>query len=101
MSHLFFCECEGKNMKGLLLLLSLVMPGYASAADKSRCGTDSFGNIICMDKDGVLFNVSPDYLKDDAGQSASGVSAAEAKRREGIREKIRCGIDPFGNKVCR
>ena len=101
MHHLFYASVRGKNMKGLLLLLSLVMPGYASAEDKSRCGTDSFGNIICMDKDGVLFNVSPDYLKDDAGQSASGVSAAEAKRREDIREKIRCGIDPFGNKVCR
>ncbi|MBU1213741.1 MAG: hypothetical protein KKF58_07390 [Gammaproteobacteria bacterium] len=88
-------------MKILLLLLSFAMPVYASAADKSRCGTDSFGNIVCMDKDGVLFNVSPDLLKDEAGQSASGVSDAEKKRRAEIREKIRCGIDPFGNKVCR
>lgn len=88
-------------MKGLLILLSLAIPGYASAADKSRCGTDPFGNIVCMDKDGVLFNVPPDYLKDDAGQGASGVSAAEVRQREEIREKIRCGIDPFGNKVCR
>ncbi|MBU0688249.1 MAG: hypothetical protein KJ850_07885 [Gammaproteobacteria bacterium] len=85
-------------MKRLLLLLSLVMPVYASAADKSRCGTDSFGNIVCIDKDGVLFNVSPDFLKGEA--SASGVSDAENKWREEIREKIRCGIDPFGNKVC-
>ncbi len=88
-------------MKGLLLLLSLAMPIYASAADKSRCGTDSFGNIVCMDKDGVLFNVSPDFAKDEVGQSASGVSDAEMKRRAEIREKIRCGIDSFGNKVCR
>lgn len=88
-------------MKGLLLLLSLAMPGYASAADKSRCGADPFGNIVCMDKDGVLFNVSPDMLKDETGLSASGVSAAETKRREEIRDKLRCGIDPFGNKVCR
>ena len=88
-------------MTRLLLLLSLAIPCYASAEDKSRCGTDAFGNIVCMDKDGVLFNVSPEYLKDDAGQCASGVSAAEAKRREEIRDKVRCGIDPFGNKVCR
>jgi len=88
-------------MKALLLLLLLAISSYATAADKSRCGTDSFGNIICMDKDGVLFNVSPDYLKGDAGQSASGVPDAEMKRREEIREKIRCGIDSFGNKVCR
>jgi len=88
-------------MTRLLLLLSLALPCYASAEDKSRCGTDPFGNIVCMDKDGVLFNVSPDYLKDDAEQSASGVSAADAKRREEIRDKVRCGIDPFGNKVCR
>jgi hypothetical protein len=88
-------------MKVFMLLFALTMPVDALAVDRSRCGTDPFGNVVCMDKDGVLFNVSRDILNGEDADSASGVSDAEKKRREEIREKIRCGIDPFGNKVCR
>jgi len=88
-------------MNKYLLLFALVISVDADAVDRSRCGTDPFGNIVCMDKDGVLSHVPRDYASEESAQSASGVSDAEKKRREEIREKIRCGIDPFGNKVCR
>lgn len=88
-------------MKLFMLLLVFSISATALAEDRSRCGTDSFGNIICMDKDGVLSYEPNRLLKEDSLQGASGVSAEELKRREAIREKLRCGIDPFGNKVCR
>jgi hypothetical protein len=88
-------------MKVFMLLFALTMSVDALAVDRSRCGTDPFGNVVCMDKDGVLFNVSRDILNGEDSDGASGVSDAEKKRREEIREKIRCGTDPFGNKVCR
>jgi hypothetical protein len=84
-----------------MLLFALTLSVEAIAVDKSRCGTDPFGNIVCMDKDGVLFNVSRDLLQEEGVSGASAVSDAELQRREEIREKIRCGINPFGNKVCR
>lgn len=88
-------------MERMVLLLMLVITASAYAADRSRCGTDPFGNIVCMDKDGVLSHVPRSYADETSVQSASGVSAAELKRREELREQLRCGIDPFGNKVCR
>ena len=88
-------------MKVFMSLLALSISASALAEDRSRCGTDSFGNIICMDKDGVLGYVPNSYLNEESLQGASGVSDAEKSRRETLREKLRCGIDPFGNKVCR
>ncbi len=88
-------------MNKYTLLFAFVFSAHASAVDRSRCGTDQFGNIVCMDKDGVLSHVPRVYASEASVQSASGVSDAEKKRREEIREKIRCGTDPFGNKVCR
>jgi len=74
----------------------------AVAAELKRCGTDSFGNVVCMDKNGVLSTLSKDAANDYKGQGASGVSAAKTRAgRDEIDEKMRCGIDPFGNKVCR
>ena len=90
-----------RTMQVSMLLFGLVLSVEALAVDRSRCGTDPFGNVVCMDKDGVLFNVSPHVLNGEEAGSASGVSDAEKKRIEEIREKMRCGIDPFGNKVCR
>ncbi|MHB1116938.1 hypothetical protein [Sideroxydans sp.] len=88
-------------MNRYLLLFALVISFPASAVERSRCGTDQFGNIVCMDKDGVLSHVPRDYASEESLQSASGVSDAEKKRRAEVREKLRCGTDPFGNKVCR
>lgn len=84
-----------------MVLLALLSSTPTLAVDRSRCGTDQFGNIVCMDKDGVLSNVPRDFANEASVQGASGVSATEKKRREEIREKLRCGTDPFGNKVCR
>jgi hypothetical protein len=88
-------------MRWLLGPLLLLVMQSVYAVDRSRCGTDPFGNIVCMDKDGVLFQVPSSYVQEDALQSASAVSDADKQRREAIREMVRCGIDPFGNKVCR
>jgi hypothetical protein len=89
------------KMRTFIFLLTLLSTSAASAGDATRCGTDSFGNTVCMDKDGVLTNLSRDAASDYKVQSASGVAAADKKRREEISEKLRCGTDPFGNKVCR
>lgn len=83
---------------GVVLVISTI----ASAADLSRCGKDQFGNSVCLDKDGVL--TTPSRSPEESGKevAVSGASAVEAKetQRES-KEKLRCGIDPFGNKVCR
>ena len=90
-------------MQKTAFVLALVISTLASAADFSRCGKDQFGNIVCLDKDGVLTTTPRSSAAADRNQAAaSGVSAAEAKAtRDEINEQLRCGIDPFGNKVCR
>ncbi len=85
-------------MQKTILLFALMFPAIATAADIARCGTDSFGNVVCLDKDGVLTTLP----KEGAGESgASGVSAAEPKSGNKESDWVRCGTDPFGNKVCR
>jgi hypothetical protein len=85
-----------------VLVFALLASTIASAADYSRCGKDQFGNIVCLDKDGVLSNQSRSAPEAGKEIAASGVSAAEAKaRQDAIDERLRCGIDSFGNKVCR
>lgn len=70
-----------------------------------RCGTDDFGNAVCMDKEGVVSTVPPDrFGSDDKDSAASAVSAGDAAgkaRRGDKRGQARCGVDPFGNHVCR
>ena len=89
-------------MQKTAFVIALVISTIASAADFSRCGKDQFGNTVCLDKDGVLTTMSRSSAEDKNGVPASGVSAAEAKARRGeIDEKLRCGTDSFGNKVCR
>jgi hypothetical protein len=90
-------------MQKTAFILALAISTIASATDFSRCGKDQFGNIVCQDKDGVLTTTSRSPEAGDRNDAAaSGVSATEAKaRRDEINEKLRCGIDPFGNKVCR
>ena len=87
-------------MRLMMVLLALVA-GAAYAADRSRCAEDLFGNIVCMDKDGVLSNEPRSAAYGDAAQGGAEVSEAEKKRRAEVREKLRCKTDPFGNKVCR
>jgi hypothetical protein len=96
-------------MQKLFFLFALLITMQASAEDAVRCGTDAFGNEVCMDKDGV---VSPAPVKRAGKQSgaaagekgkASG-SSDESAVKPGDEEQTirkRCGIDPFGNKVCQ
>jgi hypothetical protein len=72
-----------------------------------RCGTDDFGNAVCIDRDGVVTAVS------QSGQTADGVDgkaggvdgkAGGESGSQGARDAVsrpRCKLDPFGNKVCR
>lgn len=86
-------------MQKTILLFALTFPSIATAADIARCGTDPFGNVVCLDKDGVLTTLP----REGTGESgASGVSAAEPKSgNKDTSDWVRCGTDPFGNKVCR
>jgi hypothetical protein len=84
-------------MQKFSLLFALLFSSLASAEFVPRCGTDAFGNEVCLDKDGRLTGAP----KEAAGSSASGVSAAEPKTGRDDAKKIkRCGIDSFGNTVC-
>jgi len=63
------------------------------AAEAIRCGTDDFGNTVCMDKEGVVTS---------APSAGSGVpSAGPASGNKQDDRRVRCGTDPFGNTVCR
>jgi hypothetical protein len=94
------------NKHILVFLLLFVSARDAAAADASRCGTDAFGNEVCLDKNGVLTN-APVKTGDDQSGSSTAVkrsrSAEEADNtgRENRKDRVRCGIDPFGNRVCR
>lgn len=89
-------------MQIIVFSIALVFPTIATAADVMRCGTDQFGNVVCLNRDGVLTTPSREAAGDDKGRQASGVSAAEPHPgRTDTNGLQRCGIDPFGNKVCR
>ena len=85
-----------------VLMFTLLFTTVATAADVARCGTDAFGNVVCLDKDGVMTSLPRDAAGDRKGDRAAGVSAAEPKSGHAdTNDWLRCGIDPFGNKVCR
>ncbi|TNC95465.1 MAG: hypothetical protein FD121_1421 [Gallionellaceae bacterium] len=95
------------NLSVALSLLLLSVSQLASAV-QPRCGHDAFGNVVCMDRDGVL-STQPIKSKQQGKttEPKSGVNdTAEEKRiRESGHEAdtpaVRCGTDPFGNTVCR
>lgn len=77
-------------------------------AVQPRCGHDAFGNIVCVDRDGVL-STQPPKAKQQEKSTAQKHSANEKVEEKGLRESgneadtpaQRCGTDPFGNTVCR
>lgn len=93
-------------MRWVLLVISL---SSASAwAVQPRCGHDAFGNIVCMDRDGVLSSKPAKSNRQERSSAPkSGVSETieEKRSRESGNEAdtpaVRCGTDPFGNTVCR
>jgi hypothetical protein len=96
-------------MQILLFLFALLFTLPASAESAIRCGTDAFGNAVCMDKDGAV-RAAPVKSKGDRpggegdGKSSAGGSEDESgikQGRENQAGQVRCGIDPFGNTVCR
>lgn len=79
-------------MQRILLTFLLAYSAIAAAAEVVRCGKDDFGNIVCLDKDGVV--AAPP-------KAAPGVGAASGVPPTDPMDWLRCGTDPFGNKVCR
>lgn len=77
-------------------------------AVQPRCGHDAFGNVVCVDRDGVL-STQPTKAKPQEKTNAPKSGASETAEEKGGRESgneadtpaERCGIDPFGNTVCR
>ncbi|MDO8988863.1 MAG: hypothetical protein Q7U91_04450 [Sideroxyarcus sp.] len=87
-------------MQKTAMTIALVISAAASAADLSRCGSDQFGNTVCLDKDGVLSTRSGS--DEGKGAAASGVPEADSNaKRDETKGKLRCGIDSFGNTVCQ
>lgn len=91
--------------------LFLILIGLWSGAAWSvqpRCGHDAFGNIVCMDRDGVL-STEPAKAKQQEKSTAQKHGANETAEEKRLRESgneadtpaVRCGTDPFGNTVCR
>jgi hypothetical protein len=86
-------------MHKIAFMFVLLFAVSASAAE--RCGTDNFGNTVCMDKDGVVSTVPPERAGSDGNKDApQSASVEDAGRKTGRDEKIRCGDDSFGNRVC-
>ncbi len=76
-------------------------------AVQPRCGHDAFGNVVCVDRDGVLSTqpVKPSQ-QGKKNEPKSGVTESEEGRigesdNEVDTPAVRCGTDPFGNTVCR
>jgi hypothetical protein len=77
-------------------------------AVQPRCGHDAFGNVVCMDRDGVL-STQPAQTKPQEKATTSKSGTRETAEEKGSRESgneagtpaVRCGTDPFGNTVCR
>lgn len=95
-------------MQRIAFLFALVFTTQAYAADAARCGIDAFGNTICMDQDGVLTNSPKEASigRSDGEAKGKGAPGSGADHRviSDVEEKngsVRCGMDPFGNKVCR
>lgn len=81
----------------LVLPVLLFAPPAAIAAEAVRCGTDDFGNTVCMDKEGVVTLASP--ARPQAGSGVPPAGPASGNKQDDRR--ARCGTDPFGNTVCR
>ena len=76
-------------MRNAILIVALLSGPQAVAGESIRCGTDDFGNTVCMDGNGEVTTVP----------AASAVTPTASIKDDGRR--TRCGVDPFGNKVCR
>lgn len=74
-------------MRNTVLLLAAL--ATQASAEPVRCGTDDFGNTVCMDESGAV-TVAP---------AASAVPFSDSIKDE--EKRVRCGTDPFGNRVCR
>lgn len=100
---------HSETMQKIAFLFALLFALQASADDASRCGTDAFGNTICIGKYGGLTTAPMKSAADGAGDAAKGKSAPGGSSGEsGVKSgredqsgRMRCGINPFGNKVCR
>ncbi len=87
-------------------LFALIVTPPSFAADAMRCGTDAFGNAVCLDKDGVLIPAPKSSRKQDgeaSGKSAPANAGSESGSTVGddTGKRMRCAIDQFGNTVCR
>jgi hypothetical protein len=90
-------------MQKIAFLFALLLALPACAADASRCGTDAFGNDVCLDKDGVLSNAPPKSALKRSGKEKATPAELKAEGKpdsEGKSGKRRCGTDQFGNTVC-
>lgn len=98
-------------MKRLAIIAGMALMGataIAESATEPRCGNDAFGNVVCLDQNGVL-STKPARPKGgkpvESGAAKAGTTEDEADNGEAGdeagRHVMRCGIDPFGNKVCR
>jgi len=91
-------------MRTVIFISVFLFSVQALAAEPVRCGTDAFGNTVCMDKDGVVTNSPNKAAVDRLTNKADGKSAPEGASRNAGRDdagkRMRCGTDQFGNTVC-
>jgi hypothetical protein len=96
-------------MQKIAFFLALALATQASANDVARCGTDAFGNDVCMDKDGVITTAPKRAAADKTGRTTGGKHAPDGAKTDSASKtdsddkatRTRCGVDPFGNTVCR
>jgi hypothetical protein len=94
------------SMMNKLVFLALLFALHASAKDAAHCGTDAFGNDVCVDKDGVLTNSPVKTVHPKVAEDKRNIKVESKEQMDSRTESsngksyVRCGIDPFGNKVC-
>ena len=79
----------------VLLFFFLLVP-LSHAETVPRCGTDAFGNTLCMDKDGVI-SIKARSARERDVKATSGVAESDSM---GSARPRRCAVDDFGNTVC-
>lgn len=87
-------------MSRFVILCAILSVAAAQAETLPRCGTDAFGNSVCMDGNGVLSIVPSPAADSKVGTgAASAVAPDDASHDERVGRR-RCSTDPFGNIVC-
>lgn len=85
-------------LRSAFLSVSMLLPTLVVAAEPVRCARDDFGNIVCVDRNGMV-TTAPEQRQEKVSAAQSAVAGSVGE--ESNLGHVRCSMDPFGNRVCR